>query len=43
MFNNPFAYQHRFDYFETSDNEDDEMLDPNVTINVNDEIIPLVP
>jgi hypothetical protein len=38
MFNNPFYYQYRFDYFKTSDNEDDEMWDPNLTINVDDDV-----
>jgi hypothetical protein len=38
MFNNPFSYQYRFDYSETSDNEDDEMWDPNLTINVDNDV-----
>jgi hypothetical protein len=38
MFDNPFDDQHRFDYFEPSDNEDDETLDPNVIVNDNDDV-----
>jgi hypothetical protein len=43
MFINPFTDQHRFDYFKPSDNEDDELLNPNVIINDDDEMIPHVP
>jgi hypothetical protein len=53
MLNNPFVGQHIFDYFKTSDNEDDDTLDPNdllqgqndddVDSDVDDEIIPHVP
>jgi len=50
MLNNPFVGQHIFDYFKISDNEDDDMLDPNEMVNdddvnsdVDDEIIPHVP
>jgi hypothetical protein len=48
MFDNPFANQHRFDYFELSDNEDDDMLNSNVMVNDDDdddddEIIPSIP
>jgi hypothetical protein len=50
MFDNPFADQHRFDYFEPSDNEDDDMLNSNVMVNDDDdddddddEIIPSIP
>jgi hypothetical protein len=43
MFINPSTDQHRFEYFKPSDNEDDELLDPNVIINDNDEMIPPVP
>jgi hypothetical protein len=49
MFDNPFADQHRFDYFEHSDNEDDDMLNSNVMVNDDDddddddEIIPSIP
>uniref|UniRef100_A0A6N2MDI3 Uncharacterized protein n=1 Tax=Salix viminalis TaxID=40686 RepID=A0A6N2MDI3_SALVM len=39
MFDNSFAYYYRFDNFERNDNEDDDMLDPNIIININDEII----
>jgi len=42
MFNNIFIDQHKFNYSEPSDNEDNEILDPNVIINVDDEIIPHV-
>ena len=42
MFNNIFVDQHKFDYSEPSDNEDNEILDPNVIINIDDEIIPYV-
>ena len=38
MFDNPFDDQHRFDYFEPSDNENDDMLDPNVMVNDDDDI-----
>jgi len=31
MFDNLFVNQYRFDYFEFNDNENDEILDPNVT------------
>ena len=31
MFDNLLVNQYRFDYFEFSDNENDEILDPNVT------------
>ena len=43
MFINPFTDQHIFDYFKPSDNEDDELLNPNVIINDDDEMIPPVP
>ena len=43
MFDNPFADQHRFDYFEPSDNEDDDMLNSNMMVNDDDEIIPPIP
>jgi hypothetical protein len=55
MFDNPFADQHRFDYSETSDNDDDDTLDPSIMVNIdddvdnnvdddiNDEIIPHIP
>jgi hypothetical protein len=43
LFDNPFADQHRFDYFEPSDNEDDDMLNSNVMVNDDDEIIPSIP
>jgi len=50
MLDNPFADQHRFDYFEPSDNEDDDMLNSNVMVNDDDdddddddEIIPSIP
>jgi len=44
MFDNPFADQHRFDYFEPSDNEDDDMLNSNVMVNDDDdEIIHFIP
>ena len=42
MFGNPFTDQHRYDSYKPSDNEDYNMLGPNVTINVDDEIILLV-
>jgi len=38
IFDNPFTYQHRFDYFEASDNKDDEMLDSNMIVNIDDDI-----
>jgi hypothetical protein len=47
IFDNPLANQHRFHYFDSSDNEDDEMLDLNEMldlsemINVDDKLIPL--
>jgi len=31
MFDNLFVNQYKFDYFKFSDNENDEILDPNVT------------
>jgi len=47
MFDNSFINQHRFDYSESSDNEDDETLDLNIIINIHDDagdkIIPHVP
>lgn len=42
IFNNLFD-QYIFDYSKPSDNEDIEMLDPNVILNVDDEMIPSVP
>ena len=41
IFDNPFAHQHRFNYSEPSDNEDD--VDNDNDNNVDDEIIPFVP
>jgi hypothetical protein len=38
IFDNPLANQHRFHYFDSSDNEDDEMLDLNEMINVDDNV-----
>jgi hypothetical protein len=38
IFDNPIANQHRFHYFDSSDNEDDEMLDLNEMINVDDNV-----
>jgi hypothetical protein len=38
MFDNPFDDQHRFDYFESSDNEDDDTLNPNVMVNDDDDV-----
>ena len=38
MFDNPFDDQHRFDYFEPSDNENDDMLDLNVMVNDDDNV-----
>jgi len=46
MFDNLFTDQYKFDYSESSGNEDDDMLDPNMMINVVDDdekIIPHVP
>jgi len=46
MFHNLFTDQYKFDYSESSDNENDDMLDPNMMINVvddDDKIIPHVP
>jgi len=43
MFDNPFANQDRFNYLEPTDNEDNDTLDPNMIVNNDDEIIPLVP
>jgi hypothetical protein len=51
IFDNLFVDQHRFDYSEPSDNEDDDTLDPNMTVNINEDVnndvddkfIPLVP
>jgi len=37
MFDNSFINQHRFDYSESSDNEDDETLDLNIIINIDDD------
>lgn len=42
MFDNSFVNQYKFDYSKPSDNKDDEMLDPNVKVNVDDKIIPYV-
>jgi len=46
MFHNPFVDQYRFHYSNPSVNENDETLDPYVTINVDDDvdndIIPLI-
>jgi len=39
IFGNLLVNQHRFHYFDSSDNEDDEMLDLNAMINVDDELI----
>ena len=36
IFENPFVDQHGFDYFEFSDNEEDEMLNLNVIVNIDD-------
>jgi hypothetical protein len=38
MFDNPFADQHRFHYFDPSDNKNDEMLEPSVILNIDDNI-----
>ena len=38
IFHNPLANQHRFHYFDSSDNEVDEMLDLNEMINVDDNV-----
>jgi len=43
MFDNSFANQYRFNYLEPTDNEDNDTLDPNMIVNNDDEIIPLVP
>ena len=37
MFDNPFDDKHRFDYFESSDNEDDDTLNLNVMVNDDDD------
>jgi len=38
MFDNSFPDQHRFDYYEPGDNKDDDMLDPNMMVNIDDDI-----
>jgi hypothetical protein len=38
MFDNPFVDQHRFHYFDPSDNENDEMLEPSVILDIDDNI-----
>jgi hypothetical protein len=35
--------QYRFDYFKPNNHEDDETLDPNITVNVDNEIISHAP
>jgi hypothetical protein len=42
VFDNPFTNQHRFHYYDHSGNKDDEMLDPNIDDDVDNEITPLV-
>jgi hypothetical protein len=39
MFNNLFICQHIFDYSKPIDNEDDETLEQNVTINVDIDVV----
>lgn len=38
MFDNPFTDQHRFHYPDPSDNENDEMLEPGVILNIDDNV-----
>jgi len=38
MFDNLFADQHRITYSKPCDNEDDETLDPNMMVNVDDDV-----
>ena len=38
MFDNSFANQHIFHYYELSDNENEEMLDPKIIVNVDNNI-----
>jgi len=38
IFDNPFTYQHRLNYFEASDNKDDEMLDSNMIVNIDNDV-----
>jgi len=39
IFGNLFVDQHRFDYSEPSDNEDDDTLDPNMTVNIDEDVV----
>jgi hypothetical protein len=38
MFDNSFANQHIFHYYELSDNENEEMLDSKIIVNVDNNI-----
>ena len=38
MFDNSFANQHIFHYYELSDNENEETLDPKITVNVDNKL-----
>jgi len=38
MFDNPFADQYKFDYSESSENKNDEMLDLNMIVNIDDDV-----
>jgi hypothetical protein len=38
MFDNPFADQYKFDYSESSENKNDEMLDLNIIVNIDDDV-----
>jgi hypothetical protein len=38
MFDNSFVNQHIFHYYELSDNENEEMLDPKIIVNVDNNV-----
>jgi len=38
MFDNPFVDQYKFDYSESSENENDEMLELNMIVNIDDDV-----
>ena len=46
MFDNSFTDEHRFDYFDPNDNEDDEMIEENMKVNIendiDDKIVPYI-